>query len=213
MYALYIDCSNYLKIGLLDQNLNWIDHLSDTNNISTRSLHTYIFELLQKHHIKFHQIQNLFYCSGPGSYTGNRVAEGLARTLKWLDVNIYSFYLFEVPWILSQTEGKWVAYAYKNQVFVHQWKQTNIEQKLLDVDVFFETELQDGFPIYSCELTLEWIKKKSLIDQIDWPKTEDLIYSNPEILFNYILERKLLKKPFYYRELEQEFLRPAQLCK
>lgn len=188
---LFIDTTDKITIGLLSKDWKWVEYFNDPDVVISSKLHSYIYSFLNKHDLEITQLDSLVYCAGPGSYTGMRVAEGIADLIDWNGMNIHSFYHFEVPKMLNIGKGVWFANAFKGEKFLFTWDQKT-EVKTLIKNEEFNKSL-DGFE-----------NKFSHVDdpELEALSTTSLIKNKSEEFFPLIQSRREL---FYYRELEQEF--------
>lgn len=189
-FSLFLDTSLNLTLGLLDPEKNWLDyfHLQDRKSASV--IHSLLFDMLEKNKLNLENLETLFYCSGPGSYTGMRVTEGIARLFEWQGKKIRSFYHYEIPLFCGITKGEWVANAYKGEIFIFNWKGNESESKLVKTDVFVEND-----EVYGHDFNLVTNKMN----------TVNLIYDNPKLVFSALENEEKAKKLNYYRLVENEF--------
>ncbi|WP_417337330.1 hypothetical protein [Halobacteriovorax marinus] len=199
MAYLFIDTSDHLVLGLLDENYRWLDFVETEDKKSSASIHSHVYSLLEKRNLKIKEVQGLFQVAGPGSYTGMRISEGMAQVLEWQDIPIYSFYHFSVPFILGIERGAWVSKAFKGEIFLYEWRGEKVEKSLHS-----EKDLGSLQEKLSPELGEFWTHFDGVIDQISRSSAQ-LIKEKPEEVFSYVAESQLREKPFYYRSLENEF--------
>lgn len=200
MNYLYLDTTDHLIVGLLDSNLSWIEYLELDDRKSSGKIHGVIFELLEKYELSVESLSGVFQVSGPGSYTGMRVSEGIVRVFDWESIPTYSFYHFDVPKITGITEGKWLSSAFKGEVFVYSWSEED-SNKFLFKDSDLASFIHSSNPIYT----------HFDLDNIDLHNDKVIKYSSELIknkskeVFRHVLDRKMRVEPFYYRSLEIEF--------
>ncbi|MBT5093809.1 MAG: hypothetical protein HOM21_06190 [Halobacteriovoraceae bacterium] len=196
MTTLFLDSSDKLFLGLLNSENDWIGYNQTELKKGASNIHKLLNDLLSEHQIVLKDVKKLVHISGPGSYTGVRITEGLCQIFDWNDFEVFSFYHFDIPQILGIEQGYWVSHAFKGEFYYMHWNGKE-EQKsgLLKLSEYPKlTEL--GVPIFThCRgepfLTAE--------------QTSDLMLKNPQKLFNRIISEKWRKPPFYYRKLEDEF--------
>ena len=82
-HHLFIDTSYDLRVGLLDSYYHWEDRRTFKNQKSTVLLHAEINKILQDYSITVHDLSSIVTVNGPGSYTGLKVAEGIAQIFEW----------------------------------------------------------------------------------------------------------------------------------
>jgi tRNA threonylcarbamoyladenosine biosynthesis protein TsaB len=201
MTYLYVDSSNYLTIGTLKKDLSWNKYIQTENLKSSSKLHSMIYEMLKEEGKTLKDIVGIFLAAGPGSYTGIRLAEGLAQILEWQDYPIYSFYHFEVPSFLGHETGAWFSQAFKKEFFFYQWDGKEVQHRLLNKEQF-ELELKSSSTTFS--------HYPGLLDG-EFTYTSELIHNNSEVFFSKVKERAIHLEPFYFRTLEQEFTVPKSV--
>jgi len=190
MHYLFLDTTNGLTIGLLNQDLHWLSFEKRAEKKPSEVVHTLINEQLLKFNLKITEI-TLITIAGPGSYTGMRLSEGIAQMFKVCGIKILSFFHFEVPFFVGVDTGKWIAPAFKGEYFIYSWQNRKTEKKLVR-----ETELQIPNQFYSNQ---DFINDQQIIN------TTDLIQQNPTKVFAAVLERNEFHPAYYFRSLEEEF--------
>ena len=193
MHYLFIDSTLGLEIGLLDDQFRWIDFLTFDNKKPSEIIHSEIHQLLNKHQLNLKSLE-CFTASGPGSYTGMRLSEGLVQVLALSGMKIYSFYHFEVPKLTGIREGFWATNAFKGQVFVYTWSEEKEERLLLNKDQFVIQNEKIGFTLDNTDR--EFAKLSS---------SKILIKSNPTLIFSYLHAHQKRVPPYYFRTLDEEF--------
>lgn len=185
---LFIDTSNLLTVGLLDSDFKWIEYQYIETKKSSTVIHKIIHEQLSKNNLDLSQIVTVFACFGPGSYTGLRVTKGITDIFKFENIQITSFYHFEVPLVLGVESGVFVSQAFKGEFFHYIWNLEENSMKLLP-------EIETSFSsVWSHEdIDIEGVRN-----------TQKMIYQNSEKIFRN-LPNNLDKDIFYYRSLEDEF--------
>lgn len=199
MAYLFIDTSDHLVLGLLDEDYNWLELLETEDKKSSASIHSHIYNLLEPRGLKVKDIKGLFQVAGPGSYTGMRISEGISQVLEWQNIPIYSFYHFSVPYILGMEKGAWVSKAFKNEIFLYEWRGSEVKKSLHAQDQLetLQESLRD-------ELGEFWTHFEGIFDNIN-NFSSHLIKGEQGKLFAHAAESCLREKPFYYRSLENEF--------
>ena len=144
-------------------------------------------------------VKNLFISSGPGSYTGIRVAEGIAQIFGWNSINIFSYYNFDIPKIIGLEEGTWISNAFKQEIYVYKWDKKSENKRLIHKDEL--TNLINNYDV---------IYQASENTKIDCGEfrveyVSQMIKAKSEQVFQYIKDNQIRKKAFYYRDLEKEF--------
>lgn len=193
MHSLFVDSTSGLIIGLLDPNYRWIEYTNYDEKKPSEIIHFEIFNLIKTHNLSLASMQ-CFLSSGPGSYTGMRLSEGLAQIFELNQMPVFSFYHFDVPRFCGVKKGFWATNAFKGEVFMYEWDEENVHKKLINKADFKNEEGVPGFtldvsdPLFqNLTSTTEFIKERA-----------------PEIFSN-IFKQKLREKPYYFRTLDQEF--------
>ncbi len=130
-YSLFIDSSDNLTLGLLNEQLEWVEFKTMASRKSSGVFHGLVEELLSSKNTDIFNLDRVFYAAGPGSYTGIRLVEGFSQILRWRGVKTNSFYLFEIPKMLGEKSGIWVSEAYKGELFLYHWDGETTSTKLL----------------------------------------------------------------------------------
>lgn len=186
---LFLDTTVQLFVGIIDENNNWVDKVSEENKKISQNIHKVIYKLLDKNNLNFSDVSRVVYCAGPGSYTGMRVSAGLADILEWNGVEVVSFYHFEIPKFAGYKNGKWIADAFKKELFVYSWDENNEGYELIPKEKFSIGEEK----LFSQSNIMDFTSANTI------KILEDKI---KEIMSNIKFENKKL---FYYRKLEDEF--------
>ncbi|MBL6989376.1 MAG: hypothetical protein ISR65_06345 [Bacteriovoracaceae bacterium] len=191
-YYLFIDTSEVLKVGLLNEKLAWVSFKETGEKKTSSIVHKVIYEVLKDQQINFMDLGGLFFLAGPGSYTGIRVSEGIAGICTWQQLPVFSFHHFEVPQLLGHKAYIWYKNAFKGEFFAYKWDGVSCSHELIKDDAL-EFYLDNGVN-----------NNYSLFTSVDTSKE---IIKSSEKLFKVVLKDKLLRAPYYYRTLEQEFHR------
>ncbi|HLE10195.1 MAG: hypothetical protein A2504_05155 [Bdellovibrionales bacterium RIFOXYD12_FULL_39_22] len=204
--SLYIDTSNSLTIGLLDAQFKWIDYLSLEEKKSSRKIHALIYKMVKKNKVNLAQIDSLIVTAGPGSYTGIRVAEGIAQICEWQKWNTYSFYHFEVPWMVKKENCKmaWLALAFKGEIFIYYQDQAGVfVRELFSKDDYSDrinALLAEGHELYANNpAELPGLPAYTLLD------SSKLIFDFPAEIFGAVVAKQMRHPPYYFRSLAKEF--------
>ncbi len=193
MHFLYVDVTSGLILGLLDSNFNWIEYRDIEEKKPSEIIHLAIYELLKKNNVDSKKLE-YFFCSGPGSYTGMRLGEGMAQMFEWVDEKVYSFYQFEVPQIMGIEKGRWMTNAFKGQVFIYNWSKDHNQIELVNnADLIISNPkssftLSAGNPLFS-----------------ELKTSKEMIKKSPQSFFKIIHDIKMRKAPYYFRTLDEEF--------
>jgi tRNA threonylcarbamoyladenosine biosynthesis protein TsaB len=205
MKSFFIDTSEKLVLGILDDKFQWIDYINTNEKKGSGIIHGILFELLKSNNLKIDDIDNIFLMAGPGSYTGMRLGEGLAQVLEVFNINIYSTYHFDIPKILNINDGLWCSGAFKGEMFVYSWSGEKENYFLIKEDIFkieFSEALSNNTKVFTNVYTENELFKEC-------EETSKLIKENSELIFNNLYNNKIRKDLYYYRPLELEFKQTA----
>ena len=196
MFSLYVDSTSGLTVGLLNSSFEWIEYNEYDNKKPSEIIHVEILNLLKKHSVNLKKDCRFIFNSGPGSYTGMRLGEGLAQVFEWDQLPVFSFHHFDVPKLMDINEGFWVTSAFKGQVFLYEWNLSKLEsaQTLIDSHQFEIKNSQLGFTLNESEEAFHELQS-----------TKDLIKKNQKIIFKKVVENNLRVSPFYFRTIDEEF--------
>jgi tRNA threonylcarbamoyladenosine biosynthesis protein TsaB len=189
---LFIDTTFGITVGLLDSRYKWIDYQFIEGKKGSALIHKIIYDLLEKNKSSTSEISKIFQVSGPGSYTGMRVSEGIANIFDWQNVKINSFYHFDIPALLGVEEGKWITDAFKGETFIYSWDKTGEDRKLVKNNAI---EVSLDIPVF----TLRNKEGESLTE------TQGLIKDRSEDLFSAVNKKDLKRDLYYFRTIEMEF--------
>lgn len=189
---LFIDTTQKITLGLLDKNLAWKDFYFDPKVVISTKLHLLVQQMLAKHSLELSEVVSLIYIAGPGSYTGMRVAEGIAQIMEWQKFNCYSFYHFDIPQLIGEESGVWYDDAYKGESFVYEWQNDQSRTYLVKNEQL--TKYLDGKKVFT-----QYSEDSTRIG------TAQLIEQMPQTIFNKVINQQMKKNLYYYRSLENEF--------
>lgn len=198
-FSLFVDSSDNLTLGLLDDNLEWVEFKRFPNKKSSGVFHGLVEELLSSHGIKIFELDRVFYGAGPGSYTGVRLVEGFSQILRWQKIKTNSFYLFELPKLIEIEEGRWLSEAYKGEFFLYSWKGEENDSKLIKKENI-SSEINEN----------DYLVSQGNLKDIETNSIVDLVRENSKEIFQKIIEQDFQREPFYYRTIENEFTKPKQ---
>lgn len=191
---LFIDSTVNVTVGLLGKDFSWIEYKYIESKKSSALLHYEMDSILKKNGVDIENISGLIYVSGPGSYTGMRVSEGIAQIMAWQNIVTYSLYHFDIPEYAGMSPGYFVSKAFKGEAFVCM---TDSEKKEL-IPMSTLAESVKGHIVYSNENDLDLSSVES---------TATIIKKYPQRVFKHIVSNNIKKEVYYYRDLEQEFSR------
>ena len=193
MHSLFVDSTLGLVIGLLDANYAWVEYMSLDEKKPSEIIHFEIFNLVKKYNLNLRDMQ-CFVSSGPGSYTGMRLSEGLAQIFELEKMPVYSFYHFNVPKFCGFEKGFWATNAFKSQVFIYNWNGDQVAIDLVNKDAFEIVNTYCGFTLDTSD---------SLFLNLE--STKDLIKNKSQEIFSKVSLLKFRVSPYYFRALEEEF--------
>ncbi|MGZ3789312.1 MAG: hypothetical protein ACXVLQ_12360 [Bacteriovorax sp.] len=193
MHSLFVDSTSGLVIGLLDSKFNWVEYKSLDEKKPSEIIHHEIFSLLKKHGLEIKEMK-CFVSSGPGSYTGMRLSEGIAQIFELSHMPVYSFYHFEVPRLSGITSGFWATNAFKGQVFLYEWDNEKVERHLVNKDLFAIEDKELGFTLDESDPFFA-----------NLATTKSLIKNESAKIFARVHDEKMRVVPYYFRSLEEEF--------
>lgn len=193
MHSFFIDSTSGLTIGLMRPDFSWIEYLELAEKKPSEVIHFEIFNLLQKHGLCLSHLQ-LFVSSGPGSYTGMRLSEGLAQIFELSQIPVYSFYHFDIPRLTGTKNGFWVTNAFKGQVFLYQWNELKIEKQLVNKEEFVVKDSSFGFTLDNSDMMFSSLTS-----------TKEIIKNKASELFGHIVKVQNRVPPYYFRSLDEEF--------
>lgn len=192
---LFLDSSQFLQVGILDESLSWKHYELITNRKGSQILHSVIFSCLEEHSLKVKDLKGIILANGPGSYTGIRVAEGVAQVLELDGLPVFSFYHYEVPEFAGIKEYSFFSEAFKGEIFCYEYLNNGGESSLIKESEFLNIEFnQDNL----------FCLDGQIIDT-DLDSIYDLLKKEPQAIFKRVLERAEHLPPYYYRPLDKEF--------
>jgi tRNA threonylcarbamoyladenosine biosynthesis protein TsaB len=192
---LYLDSSLFVQVGILDEGFNWIHFEVVENKKGSAVIHTILNDILKCNDVSLSNIDALILANGPGSYTGIRLSEGIAQILEIEDIEVFSFYHYEVPLLCGAQDYEFYANAFKGEVFKYIYTCDGEKFEMITSDVFKKLSF-DKSNMYHINGELEDKYMES---------TSSLIKNKSQQIFSEVLRRKEHKPPYYFRTLEQEF--------
>jgi tRNA threonylcarbamoyladenosine biosynthesis protein TsaB len=182
---LFIDTTFSCHLGLWDHDkMSWLEYITLPEGIkASQAIHQSINHVLTSHQLEVASLAGVIYLAGPGSYTGVRLAVGIADILKWNNISTYSFYHYSIPQLLGVLKGKWWTNAFKNENFIYEWSEENSGNCQL---VNSKDDIL-GEHIYTIQ------------------DTQELIYKQADIIFDYIIKNNTNSDIHYFRSENEEF--------
>lgn len=190
---LYIDTSHELIIGLLDFNFEALSIKKNQERRSASVIHDEINSLFREQGVEISELLGVIVNNGPGSYTGIRVGEGLAKIFELDGTKVVSFLEHEAIALISE-KGTWVANAFKDEIFAYSWEGSSSPSKRMTTLEGLEKVVLG--PIFSNDT---FQVKREIIN------SKKRLLENINKVAKYYFEKNERQKPFYYRELEEEF--------
>ena len=192
MASLFLDTSINFKIGVLADDFSWLSYNAVDTKRTSEIIHNEINNILSGLNLSIKELVSVFVLSGPGSYTGMRVAEGVAQILELEGVEVFSFTTFRLGSLYGEGHYQWLYEAFKGELYL-QDEQGN--QKLLKLDDFkAETDSVSYFSHGASSV--------AGIEVVDFCT---FIKNQPCDVFSLVQEGRLRDKPFYFRPLDVEF--------
>ena len=193
MPVLYLNSSVEMELGIWQRG-QWLFYQNYPIQKNSEWFHLELYSQLDKLSLKVGDIEKIVWCSGPGSYTGLRMAAGVVEVLRWQGLQECSFYSHEVPKILGVPEGAWVSFAFKEEYFIYRWDEKESSSSFVAKNQIGSIDLGDKV----------FGPKNILLDKA--VRIENLIKDNFEVLISSLTGQDKIKRPiFYYRPPEKEF--------
>lgn len=202
---LYLDTTFGATIGLLKADFTWKDYLENSDQKTASLIHSSIDQLCQKNQVQIKSLKGLIQVSGPGGYTGLRVSDGMSQTFAWMGFATYSFYHYEVLSLLSIHEGRWMANAFKGELFI--FDQKNKSYSLMKEKDWFANP--HSAQLYTNYFSAFSPTAKSQLNSSQFIETSRLIKDNSPAIFSKIVNEARKREIFYYRPIDQEFTKPT----
>lgn len=199
MTALFVDTTYDISIGLLDHNLEWLEHKKFSGQKVSNVLQTETHVMLQRHGLKLRQITKIITTAGPGFYTGLRLSEGFADVLHFAGIEHVSFLTYHIPRLVGISSGCWVTKAYRGEYLFHHWDGDRSQDKLV---------ASRDLAVYCSSLSSVYIHSESAIDDLlreQFPNriaADELLKSHPREVFKGLIG---IVPSYYFRAPEDEF--------
>jgi tRNA A37 threonylcarbamoyladenosine modification protein TsaB len=199
--TLFLDTTYNQIIGFLDEKGAWIDYKETSGQKSSAQIHVVLQDLVEKNKIQKSHIKNVLYVSGPGFYTGLRIAHGIAEMLRIEERQLFSFYSFDIPRILGVDRYTWITKAYRGEVFIYEFHMGNPKSKLVSEKEFLGFEYCGNVYVHHASALDEMMKSK----MAQFTETQSLLIQNISNIFNFCSQNQISSELFYFRPLEEEF--------
>jgi len=194
MHFLYIDTTDKLILGLLDETFQWVSYQKFNDVKPSEALHLEVKNLMEKYKLNLMLDIHIINAAGPGSYTGMRLTEGFVQVLSLEKIPMSSFYHFEVPMLYSVNSGIFISNAFKNQFFQYTW---DLSHKDPGTGILIDkNNMNFSKSVYTLGEDQNFSQTTSTID---------LLKNFPDIILKKIVQRNIELPSYYYRALEDEF--------
>lgn len=204
MTALFIDSTYDITIGILGDDLGWIDFKKFSGQKASTVIQKETHAMLGSFGIKLKDIESIITIAGPGFYTGLRLSEGFADVLKFSGIKHYSLLSYTIPRLLDIRSGTWMTKAYRGEYFFHTWSSEGQKNELISTSELEKYSLnisKSNFYIHS-DSGIDEFSKRFFIDS---STTHDLLRKNPNKIFTELLNSTEKSDSFYFRAPEDEF--------
>ncbi len=204
MTALFVDSTYDITIGILGDDLGWIDFKKFSGQKASTVIQKETHAMLGSFGMKLKDIESIITIAGPGFYTGLRLSEGFADVLKFSGIKHYSLLSYSIPRLLDFQAGTWMTKAYRGEYFFHSWNSEGQKNELISTNNLEKYSLnisRSNFYIHS-ESGIDEFSKKFFINS---STTHDLLRNNPNKIFSKLLNSTEKPDSFYFRAPEDEF--------
>lgn len=205
MPALFIDSTYDITLGVLDDELGWINFDTFYGQKASSVIQKEAYEMLRKSQLDILNLTSVVTVAGPGFYTGLRLSEGFADVLSFSGVRNFSFFSYDVPAWTGVESGVWMTKAYRGEYFFHFWDKDKSENKLVaakELENFLKTLDNSYFYIHS-EAAIDDFSRKLL------PESRQtglmLLKKNSKDIFQYLFTTQSKVDSYYFRAPEDEF--------
>jgi tRNA threonylcarbamoyladenosine biosynthesis protein TsaB len=190
---LYIDTTKGLIVALLDNNFEVKNLVDDETSKSASIIHEKMYSLLEREGVTVEDLDGVIINNGPGSYTGVRVGEGIAKIFELDGIKIVSFLEHEAISSITAS-GYWVANAFKGESFIYSWKEgEGKREELISSDDLTQKISGSIFSNDELDINNEVVSSKKFL------------IKNISKVAHFYFKKGERKKPFYFRDLEDEF--------
>ena len=191
MKSLFIDSTEEMALGVLNKNREFEEYCHFADKQGASLIHSRLNDLLQRHKMCLGDVKKIYIASGPGSYTGIRVVEGMAQIMKWQGVDVLSFYQFEIPFMVGIFRGVWVSQAWKGELFVYSWEGERSSEQLVPFCEYDIVGEEYSFGDRCCGVAVQ--------------SNRNLLQEYSSTIFDCVNKRGKYLPPYYYRKVEHEF--------
>jgi tRNA threonylcarbamoyladenosine biosynthesis protein TsaB len=202
--SLFIDSTYDITIGILGEDLEWLDFKKFTGQKASSVIQKETHAMLGSSGKKLKDLQSIITIAGPGFYTGLRLSEGFADVLKFSGIKHYSLLSYSIPRFLDISSGIWMTKAYRGEYFFHSWD-THGHQNLLvstkELEKYSLNVNKSNFYIHS-ESGIDEFSKRFFLEAVT---THELLKTNSKKIFTKLLNSTENPDSFYFRAPEDEF--------
>lgn len=207
---LFVDSTHLITLGILDSKLEWLDYKYINEKKISSSIHSHMDTMLKDNEISTNSLKGIIQISGPGSYTGMRVSEGITQIFNWQGFKRMGFYHFNVPAILGNSDYMWIANAFKKEFFCFRFFEGKAVKTLVK-----SSHLNDFIDANTTSETDFFCGHADHVDLMDNEKqitpTSKLIKESGKAVFKYIESEEINEELYYFRPLEQEFSKSIKI--
>lgn len=197
MAYLFIDTTDHLVIGLLDNEFNWLEYIDQSDKKNSGRIHWAVFQMLEKQGLEIKNLSGVIQIAGPGSYTGMRLSEGMVQVLEWNGIPSYSFHHFDIPKIHHETPFIWFSNAFKGEYFCYSWDGCQATTELISLNQIQKLVAETGLTCYT--------HFPNDVISGDIKSTSSLLHLHGQAFLQAIVRNKQRVEAYYYRDLDSEF--------
>ena len=205
MTALFIDSTYDITLGILDDDLEWVEFSTFAGLKASTVIQKEAHQLLSNAGVDIRDLSSVLTVAGPGFYTGLRLSEGFADVLTFSGIKNYSFLSYSIPAWTGVESGVWMTKAYRGEYFFHLWNEQGSQNKLVatkELENFLASVDKSNFYIHS-EPAVDEFSRKLLPES---RKTSlHLLQKNSHSIFKRLFETESKVDSYYFRAPEDEF--------
>lgn len=204
MASLFIDSTYDITLGLLDDQLGWIEFKRFYGQKASSIIQTETYNLLKLSKLCLKELTHVITIAGPGFYTGLRLSEGFADVMTFHGSKHLNFLSYDIPFYSGVESGTWMTKAYRGEYFFHHWNKTEKFNKLIstkDLSSYLKTVDKSNFYIHS-DSAIDDLARELLGSYLT---TTSLLENNPRVIFPAVLNESHKTESFYFRAPEDEF--------
>lgn len=205
MAALFIDSTYDITLGVLDDELGWINFETYYGQKASSVIQKEAHEMLKKSQLGILDISSVVTVAGPGFYTGLRLSEGFADVLSFSGIKNFSFFSYDIPAWTGVQSGVWMTKAYRGEYFFHFWNGSESQNKLVaakELESFLKTVDNSHFYIHS-EAAIDDFSRKLLPESRQPCLT--LLQKESKQILRHLFTTQSKVDSYYFRAPEDEF--------